>query len=128
MNEYFIPGFLIDTTDSRGGSWVAAWQHVKDGAQVAFVDVNSAEMAAPAAHEFHPTSSDPHFAPGVLTDPSISYTPPTIAEYVAAVKAGTVDQLVQKAQAAAAAAASVAQLAQPPVDVLPVAPGRPAGG
>jgi len=115
MNEYYLPGRLLDTSNPVGGTWISAWQHIKDGAQVEFTDASSPPLAItpPETHEFILTSQEPHFAPGVLNDPNMGYTPPTMEEYLAAVKAGTLDQLLTKANQAASAAAVVAQLANP---------------
>ena len=104
---------LIDTTNSNAGAWVRAWQRIKDGQQAGYVDDNGVAITAPAKHECHLLSDDLHFAPAVLTDPATTYTPPTIAEYQAAVAAGTVHELVAKSVEAAKAQTVVDVLADP---------------
>ena len=87
--EGYYPVRLIDTSNPKGGAWISAWQHVKDGLQVKVCDDNGLEIKPPDVHEVHVVTADLHFAPAVLTDPtSVTYTPPPISHFVAALNAG----------------------------------------
>lgn len=95
MKEYYVHGYLLDLTNSAGGLWVTAWQHVAQGAQVGFVTEvqlpdGSYEPVSdvPAVHEFIPTSKDEHFAPGMLRDgDELPKAGRSMAEIVAELKA-----------------------------------------
>lgn len=114
MDKYYYPGFLLDTTNSKSGTWILVWQEILSGAQTKFLDDAGIEIVPPAVHEFHITNKEPHFAPGVQNDPNAGYTPPTMEEYIAAVKAGpeAMNALVASAKKAFEASNAVQELAQ----------------
>lgn len=115
MKEYYHLVDITDKTNPAGGQWIAAWQHVKDGQQVKFCDENLVEIVPPAVYEARLVNTDQYFAPGVLRDPSNAYTPPSMAEYLAAVANGTVADLVAKARAAQQAAEVLSALQPAPI-------------
>jgi hypothetical protein len=90
MTEYYYPVDIIDKTNPLGGSWVAAWQHIKDDAQVGLVDASGNAITPPAACEIRITNATPHFSPGVVQDPSAKPTVTlSLADVLANIKAGT---------------------------------------
>lgn len=110
--DYYIHGYLIDTTNPEGGLWVKAWQQVtlkpvmidvkgvltpngqEYAEEVGFVseklmpDGTYDPIITPATYEFHPTTKDKHFAPGQLQDPAaVKPSGRSLPEIVAELKA-----------------------------------------
>lgn len=100
MNGYIPIRVMIPIGQPNGGTFADLWQVVEDGKQTKVVTLEGVEVEVPEIHEAIALSRDLHFAPGVLRDPD-AYVPPSIADVVAALKAGpdVYAKLVEKAQA-----------------------------